>query len=53
MPEWMTIQDAIRITKRTTKIELTDSDIYRRIIFQFMIYLKTPALSSSILYWKS
>ncbi|WP_350313668.1 hypothetical protein OHJ28_09030 [Dickeya fangzhongdai] len=29
MPEWMTIQEAIRIAKRTTKIELTDSDIYR------------------------
>ncbi|MBI0440429.1 hypothetical protein F7100_22330, partial [Dickeya dianthicola] len=45
MPEWMTIQEAIRITKKTTKRKLTDSDIYRHALYgniSLSIYFQSP-----------
>ncbi|MEI7189971.1 hypothetical protein, partial [Dickeya dianthicola] len=51
MPEWMTIQEAIRITKRTTKIELTDSDIYRHALYgdiNLSIYFQSPIILRKI-----
>ncbi|WES87516.1 hypothetical protein [Dickeya fangzhongdai] len=51
MPEWMTIQEAIRIAKRTTKIELTDSDIYRHALYgdiSLSIYFQSPIVLRKI-----
>ncbi|MEI7346990.1 hypothetical protein [Dickeya chrysanthemi] len=51
MPEWMTIQEAIRITKKTTKTELTDSDIYRHALYgniSLSIYFQSPIVLRKI-----
>ncbi|NKI75828.1 hypothetical protein Dpoa2040_003150 [Dickeya sp. CFBP 2040] len=51
MPEWMTIQEAVRITKKIKKIKLTDSDIYRHALYgdiNLSIYFQSPIVLRKI-----
>lgn len=52
MPDWMTIQEALRVANQVTTSELTDSDIYRHALYGdifLSIYFQSPIFLRKIM----